>query len=78
MTSVIIVEIEVFGKRDSRFWDGFVGLQVHFLVFDGAPKAFDKHIIPPASLAIHADIDRVGLQDAGEGLRGELRPPGRC
>ncbi len=56
MASLIIVEFEVFGKGDSCFRNRFValraqrGLQVHLLVFDASPKAFDKHIVPPAAL----------------------------
>ena len=61
MTSLIIVEIEVFGKGGSCFRNRFVGLQVHFLVFDGAPEAFNEDVVPPPPLAIHADGDLVAL-----------------
>ena len=62
MTSLMIIEGEVFSKRGSRFWYGCVGLEIHLLVFDGAPQPFDEHVVPPTPLAIHADVDRVGLQ----------------
>ena len=47
MTSLMIIEGEVFSKRSSRFGYGCVGLEIHLLV-----------------LAVHADVDRVGLQAA--------------
>ena len=74
MTSLMIIEVEVLSKRNSRFWYGCVGLEIHLLIFDGAPQPFDEHLVAPAALAVHADIDRVGLQAAREGLGGELRP----
>ena len=74
MTSLMVIEVEVLSKRSSRFWYGCVGLEIHLLIFDGAPQPFDEHIVAPAALAVHADIDRVGLQAAREGLGGELRP----
>ena len=74
MTTVIIVEIEVFSKRGASLVYGCVGLEIHLLVFDGAPQPFDEHVVPPTALAVHADIDRVGLQAVCEGLGGELRP----
>ena len=74
MTSLMIIEVEVFSKRGSRFEYGCVGLEIHILVFDGAPQSLDEHVVPPAALAIPADVDRVGLQAAREGLGGELRP----
>ena len=74
MTSLIIVEMKVFSKRGPRLGYGLIGLEIHLLVFDGAPQPLDEHVVAPAALAIHADIDRVGLQDVCEGLGGELRP----
>ena len=70
----MIIEVEVFSKRSSCFGYGCVGLEIHLIVFDGAPQPFDEHVVPPTALAVHADVDRVGLQAVCEGLGGELRP----
>ena len=42
------------------------------LVLHRAPEPFDKDVVHPSPLAIHADLDLVGLQDAGELLTSEL------
>ena len=70
----MIIEVEVFSKRGTSLGQGFVGLEIHLLVFDRAPQPLDEHVVAPAALAIHADVDRVGLQDVREGIRGRLRP----
>ena len=54
------------------FRDRFVGSQVHLLVLDALPQPFDEHIILPASLPVHADLDPIGFQQAGEGVTCEL------
>ena len=36
------------------------------------PQPFDEHIILPASLPVHADLDPIGFQQAGEGVTCEL------
>ena len=43
-------------------------------VFDAAPEALYKHIVPPPPLAIHTDGDLVALQNPQEGFTGKLRP----
>ncbi len=70
----MIIEVEVFSKRGASLVYGCVGLEIHLLVFDGAPQPFDEHVVPPTAIAVHADVDRVGLQAVCEGLGGELRP----
>ena len=42
------------------------------LVFDCSPEPFDKHVVTPSALAVHADFDLVVFQITGEGLAGEL------
>ena len=37
--------------------------------FTAAPQPFDKHVVPPGALAIHADRDAVLDKHAGEGCR---------
>ena len=41
-------------------------------VLDALPQSFDEHIILPASLPVHADLDPIGFQQAGEGITCEL------
>ena len=59
MRTAAIVKVEIPINRASRLTDCFVGSQIDFLVFDAAPKPFDKHIVPPGPFAIHADGDTV-------------------
>ena len=63
-----IVKLEVPPESSSGFRDRFVGSQVHLLVLDALPQSFDEHIILPASLPVHADLDPIGFQQAGEGI----------
>ncbi len=49
-----------------------VSVQIYFFVFDALPKPFDKHMITPATLAVHTDLDTVILQQPGEFQAGEL------
>ncbi len=47
-------------------------MQINLFVFDRSPQPFNKHIVPPGALAVHADADAVFLEQAGEGQRCEL------
>ena len=47
-------------------------MQIYLFVFDALPKPFDKHIVTPATLAVHTDLDTVILQQPGEFQAGEL------
>ena len=72
MGSVLVEETEVGLKSFSQFGNTVVGVQVDVLVLHRAPEPFDKDVVHPSPLAIHADLDLVGLQDASELLAGEL------
>ncbi len=52
--------------------DTGVGPQVHLLVFDRPPQALDEDVVSPGTFPIHADLDLVLEQQAGEGDAGEL------
>ena len=54
------------------FGDAVVGLEIHLFVLDALPQSFDEAVIPPATLAVHADPDVVRLQQASEFAAGEL------
>jgi hypothetical protein len=64
------VDISAYGGPCLR--DTGVGPQVHLLVFDGPPQALDEDVVSPGAFPIHADLDLVLEQQAGEGDAGEL------
>ena len=67
-----VVEVQILSDGSARFGHVGVGLQVDLLVFDALPDALDEDVVAPGALAIHADPDAVGDQQAGEGGAGEL------
>src|SRR6266404_1355189 len=73
MGTPVVIEVEISADRAARLADAVIGPQVHFLVFDAAPEPFDKHVVPPRALAVHADRDAVVGEHAGKSLSGELR-----
>jgi hypothetical protein len=50
-----------------------VGPQIHLLVLDAAPQAFDEHLVAPSPLAVHANRNAMVGQHAGEYRARELR-----
>ncbi|PXW89905.1 hypothetical protein C8R34_10362 [Nitrosomonas sp. Nm84] len=48
-----------------------VGVQIYLFVFNALPKPFDKYMITPATLTVHADLDTVIFQQPGEFQAGE-------
>jgi hypothetical protein len=73
MWSPAVVEVQIFPDGSAGFWHVGVGPEVDLLVFDALPDTFDEDVVAPGTLAIHADLDAVGDQQAGEGRAGELR-----
>jgi hypothetical protein len=49
-----------------------IGVQINLFVFDAAPQPRDEHIVDPASFAIHANADGIGLESFSEHFGGEL------
>ena len=47
---------------------------VHLLVFDGPPQALDEDVVSLGAFPIHADLDLVREQQAGEGDAGDWEP----
>ena len=52
--------------------DVFVGFQINFLAFHTAPQPLDEHVIKPATLAVHTDLNIVVLEHASERVAREL------
>ena len=51
-----------------------VVIDVYFFIFDTAPEAFNKDIIPGSATTLQTDGDSVWLQLTGEFIIGELHP----
>jgi hypothetical protein len=67
-----VVEVQIPADRRLCLGNRVVGPEVDLLVFHRPPQPLDEHIAPPGTLAVHADLDLVLLQQAGERLAGEL------
>ena len=68
----VVVEVQIPSDGGSGFGHIGIGLEVDLLVFDALPDSFDKDVVAPGTLAIHADPDAIGDQQTGEGGAGEL------
>ena len=78
MRSAPVVERQIATKTATRLRDASVGAQVDFLVFDRPPEPFDKDIVAPRALAVHANRDLGVLQGREKGDGGELAAPDPC
>ena len=67
MRSAPVVERQIATKTATRLRDASVGPEVNFLVFDRPPEPFDKDIVAPRALAIHADRNLGVLQGREKG-----------
>src|ERR1022692_4771690 len=67
-----VVELDVARDLASGFAHRLVGVQVDLLVFERAPEALDEHVVAPAALAVHADLDALFFEPPGEVFAGEL------
>ena len=47
-------------------------MQVNLLVFDAPPQSFHEYIVPPATSAVHTDLDAVIFQQPSEFQASEL------
>ena len=77
MPPVLIVEHQP--VADALFGLGrtIIGFEIDLLMFQSAPEALDKHIVHPASLAIHADLDVMVFEYIREVLAGKLTAASR-
>jgi hypothetical protein len=67
-----VVKLEPRGDADVRLAAVSIALQVDVLVFEGAPKQLDEHVIHPSAAAVHRDAHTGGRQRGGEGGAGKL------
>ena len=67
-----VVEIQIPADRGPGFADGVVGMQIDLFVFDRLPEPLDEDIVPPGTLAVHADLNLLGQQHFRELDAGEL------
>src|SRR5450756_2308206 len=72
MGTPAIIKVQIAADRSAGLADVVVGLEINLLVFNAAPQPFDEHVVPPCSLAVHADGDLVFDQHASECRAGEL------
>src|SRR5260370_12889401 len=72
MRSLAVVEVEIAADRGARLADAVVGPEIDLFVFDRAPEPLDENVVPPRSLAVHADGDGALHQEAGELRTAEL------
>ena len=72
MRTQTIIKIEIAAKRGARLADAVVGAQIDLFVLHRFPQPLDKHVVVPCALAVHADLDVVFDQHAGEVFAGEL------
>lgn len=74
MGAFLVKEAEASLKPLPQSSNAVVGVQVDMLVLHRVPEPCDKDVVHPSPLAIHADLDTVDLQDAGELLTGGFTP----
>src|ERR1022692_119413 len=67
-----VVELDIARDLASGFAHRLVGVQVDLLVFERAPEALDEHVVAPAALAVHADLDALFFEPPGEVFAVEL------
>ena len=73
MRSLGVVEGEVAVEALHDGGHRVVGVQIDLFVFQGAPEPLDEDIVAPAALAVHAELNAVGLGHVGEVAAGKLR-----
>ena len=67
MWAPLIVKLEIAVQALPGVGDRVVGVQVDLLVFDPFSEPLNQqHIVDPATLAVHADLDAVPLDQADE------------
>ena len=68
-----VVKPEIIGKVRSRRRDRLVIVKINLLVFDRAPKPFDKDVVVHPAAAVHAHLNPLVEKTTSEVLARELR-----
>ena len=72
MGPLLVVEGQISPNPLSGLSPILVCLQVHLLVLDAAPQPFHEDVVHAPAPAVHAHLNALRQQHAGEGLAGEL------
>ena len=72
MGPLLVVEGQISPNPFSGLSPILVCLQVHLLVLDAAPQPFHEDVVHAPAPAVHAHLNALRQQHAGEGLAGEL------
>mgnify|MGYP006269425029 CR=1 FL=1 len=60
------VPLQEADQADLRLPAIAIGMEIHLLVFDGAPKSFDQEVVVAALNSLPAGLDLIGLQSRHE------------
>ena len=71
MGPLLVVEGQISPNPFSGLSPILVCLQVHLLVLDAAPQPFHEDVVHAPAPAVHAHLNALRQQHAGEGLAGE-------
>ena len=72
MPSFLIVEHQPVADALFGLGQAIIVFEIDLLMFQAAPEALDKHIVHPASLAIHVDFAVMVFEYIREILAGKL------
>lgn len=72
MRPACVVEAQVSTEMCFRLGHAVIGAQIHLFVLRALPQPLDEHVVVPAALAVHADANVVGFEQAGEFSAGKL------
>ena len=72
MRSFAVVKLQIHLQALLGFIHRAISIQIYVLIFDRSPEPFDKNIIAPTALAIHADFNSIGFEKACKFGAGKL------
>jgi hypothetical protein len=70
----MVVKVPIAREANQQLRHAGVVVDVEVLVLDRAPQSLHENVVKRTPPPIHAHANALGLQPAGEGLGGELRP----
>src|SRR3954453_14000862 len=72
MRTFLIVEVQPCSDPGLRFGNRSISVQIYLFVLQTPPEPLHEDIIHATTLAVHADLDRVPLQNTDKVIAGEL------